>query len=62
MTNYSKGYNPKMNMNDVKEMMALQAEINEALRNAVIELGNQIHVLKKGIQDIHTTLEVLNVR
>jgi L-lysine 2,3-aminomutase len=62
MTNHSKGYYPKMTMNDVKEMMALQAEINEALRNAVIELGNQIHVLTKGVQDIHTTLEVLNVR
>jgi hypothetical protein len=62
MSQIPKGYRAKLTMGDVQEMFELQEEINEAMRNAIIELAAHVKALSDHVAQLNTALEVINVR
>lgn len=62
MSQIPKGYRAKLTMSDVQEMFELQEQVNDAMRNAIVELAAHVKVLSDHITKLNTTLEVINVR
>lgn len=62
MSQIPKGYRAKLTMGDVQDMFELQEQINEAMRNAIVELAAFVKALSDNVAELNKALEVINVR